>query len=134
MCFPKPPQQPAPVDTGIDQELTIQRQAAEENNAVVKAANKQRRMDDSLLQLSGKIGRRSLFTGGQGGQGFPGGRTLVPVMAPIRNPTPVGQPMPVSSTGSIPIVGNPQTGIRIRYGIGGGRGASLIDGSQVQVL
>lgn len=133
MCFPKPPKTPAPVDTGADQELIVQRQAAEEENAVVKAGNKQIRMEDNLLQLQGKIGRRSLFTGGQGGIGFPGRRSLVQVGA-VRSPTPVGAPIPVSSVGATPIVAMPSTGIRGSYLGYGGRGGSLVDQAAVRLV
>lgn len=90
MCFPKPPELPKPVDTGADPELTRQRQAAELENAALKADNKQHRMEDQLAQLSGRMGRKSLFSGGQGGAGFPSRpRSFTgPGVAP--NPTPPG--------------------------------------------
>lgn len=74
MCFKKP--KPPPVTTAADPELYAQRIQAEQDNAIIKAENKRIRTEDQLALLSGRIGRKSLFSGGQGGRGFPGMRSL----------------------------------------------------------
>jgi hypothetical protein len=102
MCFPKPPKPPKTTDAGADPALTRERQQAEFDNAALKADNKQRRMEDSLAALSGRIGRKSLFTGGQGGAGFPNRRSLFsgqPITPPSPGGTGVPGPTPPSSSG-----------------------------------
>lgn len=74
MCFKKP--KPPPVTTAADPELYAQRIQMEQDNAAVKAEAKRIRTEDQLALLGGKIGRKSLFSGGQGGRGFPGLRSL----------------------------------------------------------
>lgn len=80
MCF-KSPKPPPPSTTGqdiADPALQRERAQAEVDASVLKAENKQRRMEDELALLQGRIGRHSLFTGGQGGAGYaaPLGRSL----------------------------------------------------------
>lgn len=77
MCGPKPPRAPS-TQTEADPELARQRREAELANAEAKAELKEQRTQDKLALLMGRIGRRSLFSGGQGGQGYaaPRGRSL----------------------------------------------------------
>jgi hypothetical protein len=125
MCGSKP-KPPPPADTSVDQELIIQRQAAEEQDAALKAVNKQSRMDQSLALMSGRMGRKSLFTGSQGGAGYPRSRSLVPV--PGAMPRPAGPPamMPGPVGTEAPVVAVPNTGIRRRFDGGFRVGRSLI--------
>lgn len=122
MCGGSKPAPPAPADTSIDKELVIQRQQAEEEQAVIKAANKQNRMDQSLALLSGRMGRKSLFTGGQGGAGFGRAvsRSLVPMPgnAPANPGLTPGAPPP-GQVGTAPVVPVPRTGFRRRLDGGG---------------
>lgn len=66
MCFkaPKPP----PVKE--DPELARQKLEAKQNAQVERAAAKEARTNDRLLEAMGRSGRSSLFSGGAGGQGF----------------------------------------------------------------
>jgi hypothetical protein len=99
MCFPKAPKPPKSVDSGADQALTRERRQAELDAAAIRASNKEIRMEDELARLTGRQGRRSLFTGGQGGIGYPGivrsftGAGAAPNPAsppPVANPGPTG--------------------------------------------
>jgi hypothetical protein len=105
MCFPKPPKPPAASSTGsstADPALQRQRIQVEEDNAVIKAENKDARMEDQLALLQGRIGRASLFSGGRGGAGYaaPLGRSLFvtngaqPSAGPIPSPGPGRTPRP----------------------------------------
>lgn len=98
MCFPKAPKQAKPVNTGQDQQLAREQAQAEQDNAALKADNKQARMEQQLAILQGRVGRKSLFSGGQGGAGFP-------LMArqfsgsPGSGPGPSPTPSPTGPTG-----------------------------------
>jgi len=70
MCFPKAPKPPPTTDPVLDPELARQRIEIELNTIAQKADAKKRRMEEQLAILSGKIGRKSLFSGGAGGMGF----------------------------------------------------------------
>lgn len=114
MCF-KPPKPPKTTDMGADPELTRQRQAAELDAEAIKADNKQARMEQQLALQTGRMGRRSLFSGGQGGIGFPG-------RARLFNGSPVGAQPPVAPVASSPAPASPGAGGgSIRLGIGSGR-------------
>lgn len=70
MCGPKKPKPPPMTDTSVDPELQRQRRQAEEENALIKGEQKDQRTADRLQFLMGRYGRRSLFSGGQGGKGY----------------------------------------------------------------
>jgi hypothetical protein len=70
MCFPSAPKPPKTTDPVADPELARQRKEAELDAASLKAENKQQRTEQALALLAGKVGRKSLFSGGQGGAGF----------------------------------------------------------------
>jgi hypothetical protein len=69
MCF-KPPKPPKVADPTADPELYRQRAEAERDLGERRAANKQAQTEQQLAILAGRIGRKSLFSGGQGGAGF----------------------------------------------------------------
>lgn len=75
MCGPKVPDPPKPV---ANPELVREREQAERDMAEAKAERKRLRTEDQLAILSGRMGRKSLFTGAQGGAGYaaPLGRSL----------------------------------------------------------
>lgn len=117
MCFKKP--KPPSVTTPADPELALQRMAAEQDNAVVKAEAKRIRTEDQLALLQGKVGRKSLFTGGQGGRGYSGARSLFNVTSysPGRRQVNPGPPPGTGGGGdglgtspSGPATGSPSTG------------------------
>jgi hypothetical protein len=123
MCFPKAPKPPKVDETGqkeADIAATRDRIQAEQDNAILKAENKERRMEDALALLQGRIGRRSLFSGGQGGRGFPVGGP-----PSTRPPRPRGPRSPAQGLGrgllglpSAPSPGGAGGGVRGARGIG----------------
>lgn len=75
MCF-KPPKPPPIVE---DLALKAQLETSQFDERTRRTALKASRLDDTLAQLGGGIGRRSLLSGGKGGAGFamPATRSLL---------------------------------------------------------
>jgi hypothetical protein len=71
MCFPEPPDPPK-VTSNPDSSLVKQRVQMELDQAALKKENKARRLEQAIAIHGGKIGRKSMFSGGKGGEGFAG--------------------------------------------------------------
>lgn len=67
MCFKKPPKPPK---VYADPALKQQQLDTRADAAAIRAADKEARTERKLAQLSGRMGRGSLLSGGLGGAGF----------------------------------------------------------------
>lgn len=133
MCFstPKPPSANETGQAQANIDVQRQRMAAEEDNAAIKAANKDVRMQDQLALLSGKIGRKSLFSGGQGGKGYaaPQGKSLFVTNGGLNPPPPTGGGHPPPRPVPRPRPGRPGRPGGPIFGGGGGGGGRQLTGT-----
>jgi len=76
MCFAKKPPPPPKVYT--DPALQVQQLDARDDEAALRAEAKDRRIEERMSQLSGRMGRGATLTGGRGGMGYatPAARSL----------------------------------------------------------